>query len=144
MINKRVVVQVFFYAAVLLFGVIVGPPLINSMTGIAHSSDVIATTQEQVAPGSTDAVFTCVIAEVAVIDTRVHVRCYTGYNNGPIVYFAAPTTDTVRVSRLLSTMLTADAAGKLLQVGFDTGANGSAYGCATSNCRPISYLMMLN
>lgn len=144
MLSKRMLVQIVVLVAALVIGILIGPSVVSSLSGVAQSAEALALPAQEVEPAA-PAASTCSIREVAVFNTRIHVRCFYGSDpGGAIIYFAAPTSDTQRAARLLSTMLTAHASGKRLYVAYDTAASGAAYGCATANCRPIDYLIMLD
>ncbi len=141
MLSRRVWGNVALLVAALLLGIVLGPWLVGSLSGVALSEEVAVPAQEvePAAPVS----HVCNISEVGVFDNRIHIKCYTGGPpSGDIVYFAAPTSDTQRAARLLSLMLTADAAGKRVYVAYDTAASGVAFGCQVANCRPIQFLLM--
>lgn len=144
MVNRRVLGNVLVLVAALVLGMVLGPWLVGSLSGVALSEEVAAVPAQEVEPAAPTS-HICSISEVGVFDSRIHVKCYTGgAPGGDIVYFAAPTTDTQRAARLLSLMLTADAAGKRLYIAYDTAASGAAFNCAVSNCRPIQFLLMVD
>lgn len=144
MLSRRVWGNVALLVAALLLGIVLGPWLVGSLSGVALSEEVAAVPAQEVEPAA-PAGHICNISEVGIFDNRIHIRCYTGGEpGGAITYFAAPTSDTQRAARLLSMMLTADAAGKRLFVAYDTAASGAAFSCAVSNCRPIQYLIMID
>ena len=79
---------------------------------------------------------TCNPENVATYRTRVHIKCAVADNG--IQYFAAPTSNSKHAARVLSLLLTAQAAGKQVSVLYDPAdSSGTAYGCLESNCRPI-------
>jgi hypothetical protein len=63
---------------------------------------------------------------------------------GGILYFAYPTKDNANASRFLSVLSTALAAGRQVDILFDSAdLSGTAYGCAASDCRPIQGVALL-
>ena len=79
---------------------------------------------------------TCNPENVATYTTRVHIKC-TVADNG-IQFFAAPTSNSKHAARVLSLLLTAQAAGKQVSVLYDPAdTSGTAYGCLEVDCRPI-------
>jgi len=78
----------------------------------------------------------CTPGNVMVFYNRVHVKCVETV--GGIQYFAAPTTDAAHVSRVLTILSTALAAGRQLSIIYDPAdTSGSAFGCAAGDCRII-------
>ncbi len=74
--------------------------------------------------------------QVMVFDNRIHVECAAAV--GRIKFFAFPTNDSAKSSRMLSILSTAQVAGRNVLVLFEpTDASGPAYGCLASDCRPI-------
>jgi hypothetical protein len=139
-------VQGLLYVVVVVAGLLCGPLLIDGLEmAFAPAPVLAAAPQQEVQPSSEEAalaVHECSIQNVGVFDNRVHVRCWNGA--GAVFYFAAPTSDAVRANRILSLLLTAQAAGKRLEVGYDPAANGSGFGCQVANCRPIIHVLALD
>ena len=82
--------------------------------------------------------FLCTPANVAVYETRVHVKC-TSAAPGGILYFAYPTDDIAKSSQVLSVLSTALAAGRQLSILYNASdTSGSAFGCQTNDCRTIT------
>jgi hypothetical protein len=77
---------------------------------------------------------TCTPVSVATLNNRVHVRCAESY--GGVDFFAAPTSNPAHAARILSTLSTAQVAGRTLDILYDPAdTSGSAFGCGESNCR---------
>ena len=141
MISRNIILQVGLYAVILIVGIAVGPLLVDSVSGIAHSKMDSTLVQEEAAPDAVHATATCTIGGVAAYDNRIHVRCYEKFAPGSAIsFFAAPTSDPQRAARLLSVLLTAHAADKRVNVVYDTADSGAAFGCLVSDCRPIQAL----
>lgn len=142
MLQRQMGLRIALMAALVVIGILAGPWLVGALSGVAYSESVAAPV-EQVEPAA-PATHTCDIREVAVFDNRVHVLCYSGgAPGGAILFFAAPTSDVQRSARLLTMMLAAQTSGRQLRVGYDTTASGAGFGCLTSNCRPIDYLIVI-
>ena len=74
--------------------------------------------------------------QIMVFDNRVHVECASSI--GRIKFFAFPSADQAKVSRVLSVLSTAQVAGRTLSVLYDPAdSSGPAFGCLSSDCRPI-------
>ncbi|MCC7358607.1 MAG: hypothetical protein IT317_03970 [Anaerolineales bacterium] len=127
----------FLCLAAILIGLAAGPQLNRLIVAPPGAAQAAAAPSVALAPGSTEAVFTCTPSYIGVFSTRVHVLC-TAPAETTIYYFAAPTSDSKNANRVLSVMLTAKALGKNLQIYYDSGGNGSAYGCQANDCRPIN------
>lgn len=85
----------------------------------------------------------CVIAELAQLDNRIHVKCQPNVGGiGPtIVYFAAPTTspaDTRQANRLMSLLMTAWAFGRQPEVTWDDSTAANPPGCLAIDCRRLT------
>jgi uncharacterized protein (UPF0333 family) len=147
MMSRKVqLVRILILSAVVVVGMVLTPWLLqvaSSSSDLFHEPAVVLADAE---PDAADAtLMECRIANVGVFDNRIHVRCYNGVGtNGAIVYFATPTSDTSRVARYLSLLLTAEAAGKRVEVSYVENGNGSSFGCAPADCRPIAWLIMLD
>jgi hypothetical protein len=140
MSRKVQIVRILLLAAVMVAGMTLVPWLLKA---VSTSSQFIVEPEIVSAQAEPDVAATheCNIANVAVYNDRVHVSCHNGAApGGDIKFFAAPTSDSTRVARILSVLLTAQTLGKHIFLGYDTAANGSAYGCQTSNCRPIIWV----
>lgn len=87
--------------------------------------------------------YRCTPANVATFPSRIHVKC-TAATSGGIWYFAYPARDTANASRFLSLLSTAAVAGKQVDILYDSAdTSGTTYGCAASDCRPISGVALL-
>ncbi|MCB0034771.1 MAG: hypothetical protein KDE51_12150 [Anaerolineales bacterium] len=78
----------------------------------------------------------CTPIGVATYYNRVHVRCAAAV--GGISYFAAPTNNPANAARILSTLSTAQVAGRTLSILYDPNdLSGTDFGCLEADCRPI-------
>jgi hypothetical protein len=141
---------ILLYTGVIALGLLVGPLMrdVAERTWDALSQPGAAQAAEEtpaaiIAPDSPDAVYICTPLYVGAFGNRIHVRCSASAPGG-IYYFASPTSDSKNAARLLSIMLTAKSLGKNLQIYYSAGGDGSAYGCLTSDCRPITALEIMN
>ena len=153
MAKKQRWILFLLYSSAVLLGILTGPFIAGWITGTgatgrslpaAEAADVaplVALLPDS--PDSPDAVFVCAPRYVGNFGNRIHVLCTTAATGG-IIYFATPTSDSKNAARVLSIMLTAKALGKNLQIYYSTSGDGSAYGCGTSDCRPINYIEMMN
>lgn len=109
--------------------------------GLVALTFVAAMTLRSEMAQASAATFTCHPDRVVSANTRVVARCPSGYpiSGGPtIVWFAYPTSDSANASRMLSVFETANAMAATVTFYFDTDdLSGSAYGCATNDCRAI-------
>jgi hypothetical protein len=126
-------------AATAVAGVLLGLVLLGGLEMGFTPARVLANPQE--APAQQQANHTCDISNIAVLSNRIHVRCKAGA--GSIFYFAMPTTSS-NVDRVLSLLLTAETANKLLSINYDPQANGTSFGCLSSDCRPINWIAVLD
>jgi hypothetical protein len=79
---------------------------------------------------------TCTPVSVATLSNRVHVLCAESYSG--VFYFAAPTSNPAHAARILSTLSTAQVAGRTLEILYDPAdTSGSEFGCGESNCRVL-------
>ncbi len=92
-------------------------------------------------PAALEATSKCVPVSIAVFSSRIHVECLSG---AAFRYFAAPVGDpnTGEFLTALSTAL-----GNIpiteVQIGyFDDTTSGPPFGCAASDCRKISYVIV--
>jgi len=70
------------------------------------------------------------------VQPRVHVQCVAAV--GGIKYFAYRSNDRDAVARVLTILTAARAAGADLIINYDPAdTSGGAWGCNTSDCRPI-------
>lgn len=77
----------------------------------------------------------CTPAAVAVFPERIHVRCANSVGGG-IIFFALSTQDASHAARMLSTLTTAHAMGRTLNILYDPAdTSGTAIHCAESDCR---------
>jgi hypothetical protein len=78
----------------------------------------------------------CVPVQVMNYRSRVHVKCAAPV--GGISYFAASTSDSAFAARTLSTISTAQVAGRTLTILYDPAdASGTTIGCQANDCRLI-------
>lgn len=99
-------------------------------------------------PESTDAgPHPCAIANIAVLDNRIHVRCTSPVVIGPnnVYYFAASgdSSHMLATNRFLTLLNTAYALGKPVYVYYDADSSANIPGCQTSDCRNISWLYIV-
>jgi hypothetical protein len=81
--------------------------------------------------------FQCTPANVAVFDTRVHVKC-TASSAGGIQYFAKSTADADEAARVLSLLSIAKVTGRTLDIRYDPAdTSGATIGCQANDCRLI-------
>lgn len=93
---------------------------------------------------------TCIPAEVAQIDSRVHVRCEQPIFDGvaSISYFALPAMGSGDIvstaSRFTAMGMTAITSAKRLIIWFNAGdINGASYGCGANDCRrPTAFFLL--
>ena len=82
-------------------------------------------------------VHTCTPDGVMAADNRIHVRCANAAPGG-IYFFAYPTSDSPKASRILSILSTALASGRTLTITYDpSDTSGADFGCAAGDCRTI-------
>lgn len=108
--------------------------------GVATISEPRVTTSEADSPVSSAVAETttvCTPIRVAVFKNRVHVQCSSAV--GGISFFAAPTSDSANVARILSLLSTAQVAGRNVLIWYDpANTSGASFGCQTNDCRPIN------
>ena len=144
MLNRRSVRNYSLYLFLLVLGVLIGLNLDISMIDSASAAVEDAPSTNLNAPGATSSQHVCVPQNVAVFSNRIHIKCDTADTDG-IRYFAAPTTDSKHVARILSLLLTAKASGKRVGVDYNSyDLSGAAIGCATSDCRLIRWVYIVN
>lgn len=87
--------------------------------------------------------FYCTVNNVAVFESRIHVRCSPA--DGVIAYFAYPTdlTHSQQASRYLALANSAFALGKHVWVYYDTNSAHNPSGCNTTDCRLLLGLSMV-
>lgn len=85
----------------------------------------------------------CTPSEVATLfNERVHVKCAEGAEG--IVFFAVPMSNSDLANQVLSLGATAIVHGKKLRIQYEKADNsGTAYGCASKDCRPLLGLQLL-
>ena len=138
---QSLIKRYFVYVVAVGLGILIGVQLTGVVSAAVPSvnEDVLPkTTNLQSSPVHANTVkwYSCNPENVATYTSRVHIKC-TVADNG-IQYFAAPTSNSKHAARVLSLLLTAQAAGKQVSVLYDTtDTSGAAYGCELSNCRPI-------
>jgi hypothetical protein len=83
----------------------------------------------------------CAPVDVTVFKERIHVRCGTEITDGAskVVFFAVPTTDSIRANRFMTITTSALVAGRRVIINFTSGSNGASYGCLKSDCRPVDW-----
>jgi hypothetical protein len=118
----------------LLFVVLIG--------GLFVYGIVPATTRPAAArPSALEATSKCVPVSIAVLSSRIHVECLSG---AAFRYFAAPVNDpnTGEFLTALSTALSNIPITEV-QIGYyDDTTSGPPFGCAASDCRRISYVIV--
>jgi hypothetical protein len=138
------------YAGAIVLGLVLGPFLSQlagrlgsaaAQPGAAQAAEVAPVVA--LAPGSPEATYICTPSYIGTFSNRVHVLCTLAAPGG-IFYFAASTSDSKYAARVLSIMLTAKSLGKNLQIYYDPSGDGSAFGCQTNDCRPITAIEMTN
>lgn len=78
----------------------------------------------------------CTPIVIGTFNNRVHVRCAQSY--GGVDFFAAPTSNPANAARVLSTISTAQIAGRTLNILYDPDdLSGSDYNCDVGNCRAL-------
>ena len=100
------------------------------------------------APQSADAgPHPCTIANIAVFQTRIHVKCTTPalVDSSNIYFFAASgaVADAVTTNRFLTMLNTAYALGKPVYVYYYTSTSLNPTGCLTHDCRGIDWLYLV-
>ena len=140
----------FYYAGVVLFGILVGILATHWAGNLWNGGGKLAIAQAAAAvpvvvqaSDSPEDTFICTPSYIGAFSTRVHVLC-TLPAPGGIYYFAAPTSDSKNAARVLSILLTAKSLGKTLQIYFNPSGDGSAFGCQMNDCRPITAIEMTN
>jgi len=129
-------------SALLFMGSGVGQP--NVAEAEAPSADAVSemagtTGQPDSDTGSAASLtwYQCVPANVAVFETRVHVKC-TASAPGGIQYFAKSTADADEAARVLSLLSIAKVTGRTLDIRYDPAdTSGATIGCQTNDCRLI-------
>lgn len=82
----------------------------------------------------------CTPIEVAVYESRLHIRCAQGVADGSatIYFWALPATKAQYANRFLSLGSTALVAGRRVAFLYTPGdTSGAAFGCAASDCRNV-------
>jgi hypothetical protein len=140
--------SIILYLALFLIGVLISPFLTtllpmaktnNNQSALAQAGSADAVPAGVNSPEEPMELFTCNPDFVGELINRVHVHC-TSPAAGTIYWFATPTSDAKRAARVYSLMLTAIAAGKNVRIYYDSTADGTAFGCSYSDCRPINYI----
>ena len=124
--------RTWIFYAVLVLGLVAGSFLIGSMresTRAVQAKDVLAPAAPDGSP------FFCNISDIAVYESRIHVKCVPG--DGVIFYFAYATDSahSSNANRFLATANSAYAVGDHLWVWYDTNSSHNPPGCLISNCR---------
>ena len=87
-------------------------------------------------PQGTETWISCVPVGVVTYRIRVHIHCAAAVDG--ISFFAVSTTDTAYAARVLSTISTAQVAGRTLSILYDPAdLSGASIGCQTNDCRLI-------
>ena len=141
------------YVAIFLLGVLLVPVIsglypaavqAGNQVALAQSDDPQAIPADMLGPDAPDlSLYTCTPDFVGELINRVHVHCTIAAPGG-VYWFATPTSDSKLAARVFSLMLTAAAAGKNVRVYYDNAASGASFGCSVSDCRPISYIELVN
>jgi hypothetical protein len=87
----------------------------------------------------------CTPTEVAVYESRIHVRCAQGIQDGSatIYFWAVPATKSQLANRFLSIGSTALVAGRHLIFMYTPGdSSGAAFGCLATDCRNVSAIVL--
>jgi hypothetical protein len=102
--------------------------------GIAGATELTAGIPS--GPQGAETWISCVPVGVVTYRIRVHIHCAAAV--GGISYFAVSTTDTAYAARVLSTISTAQVAGRTLSIIYDPAdLSGASIGCQTNDCRLI-------
>ena len=110
-----------------------GPALAQDSNSSATSADSMKWTGPHM----------CTVNNVAVFESRIHVRCTTAPGAYPTVfYFAASTSNAMFANRLLTLMNTALALGKPLGIYYEPSASYNPAGCNSGDCRAISWIYL--
>lgn len=143
---------IVLYAGVALLGILLGSFVANSggwtssaglQPGVARAAEAVSAGIQ--APNSPNAQVGCTPVDVGSWSDRIYVKCLVAIPEDPNVnYFAAPTTDSKEVARILSIMLTAKSLGKNLWFYYEPDGDGSAFGCDPANCRPFYGIEVIN
>lgn len=141
------------YVVIFLLGALLAPVLsrlnlaavlAGNRTAQAHTDDSQAVPADVLGPDAPDlSVYACNPDFVGEFIKRVHVHCTVAAPGG-VYWFATPTSDSKLAARVFSLMLTAAAAGKYVRVYYDNAASGASYGCLVADCRPITYIELVN
>lgn len=141
------------YVAIFLLGVLLAPVLsrlnlaavlAGNQTALAQSDDPQAIPADVLGPDAPDlSYYSCNPDFVGEFIKRVHVHCTVAAPGG-VYWFATPTSDSKLAARVFSVMLTAAASGKFVRVYYDNAASGASFGCSVSDCRPITYIELVN
>jgi len=108
----------WIFGALILLGMLGGPAIAVAQTVIYN---------------------TCTPNAVGVFTNRVYVLCASPAPGTVFTQFAVSTSDSGMAARFLSAFITAKVTTKILKITyFPSDLSGAAYGCETSNCRPIS------
>ncbi len=103
----------------------------------AQAVDLTAVDVPVVVIGSGETSTTCTPSNLAVYDTRVHVKCAESV--GGIQWFAASTADSAKAARVLSVINSAMVTGRTLFINYvPTDTSGASFGCQANDCRIIT------
>jgi hypothetical protein len=121
---------------------VTGLVLAALITGLLVYGTSRATTRPAAAhPPAREAESMCVPVSVAVFNNRIHVECLNG---AAFRFFAAPVGDP-NASEFLTALSTAMSSIPIMEVRigyYDDTTSGPSFGCAVSDCRKISYLVV--
>ncbi len=124
--------RTWIFYAVLVLSLVGGSFLLGSL----REGPRAVYAQDALAPGAPAASpFTCTIANVAVYENRIHVKCVPG--DGAIFYFAyaVDSAHSSTANRMLATANSAYAVGDKLVVWYDSNSSHNPPGCLVSDCR---------
>jgi hypothetical protein len=143
---------IIVYGAIFLLGILIAPVITGLNPAVYPAGDQAALAQSgalesipaelQDADAPALSIYGCTPDFVGEMSNRVHVHCTVAAPGG-VWWFASPTSDWKRSARVFSLMLTAAAAAKNVRVYYDDTASGASYGCAVSDCRPITYIELV-
>lgn len=103
----------------------------------ALAVDIIPVDVPVVVIGTGETSTTCTPSNLAVYDTRVHVKCVESV--GGIQWFAISTADSAKAARVLSIINSAMVTGRPLFINYNpTDTSGDSFGCQASDCRIIT------
>jgi len=127
------------YLVIVLLGILIGSQAAGLAPATALAQSAPSTVSEDGVGLLTNYVFEP--ANVAIFSNRIHVKCEVP--NGSIGFFAYPLTDAKQANRILSLLLTAEAANDRIVVSYDASdTSGTAFGCQSGDCRTIQAIYL--